>query len=126
MKKLYNFICEKLLISKDTQKQVDKKADDPSTWDVGDILAGTAGYSMQLPRFYKITKITPKMVTAVRIHGKIVSGHRNGQWEEVADENSKPIGEPCRGKVRPSGSVKLDGTYLHLWNGKPLSGDDMD
>ena len=127
MKNLKDIVLEKLIINKDTNfKGVDEE--DPSTWGVGDIVCCTAGYSMSLPRFYKITKTTPKGIVVQKMKGKIVSGHRNGQWEEIADENG-PLGEEFKGRITQRGSgmhVKINGHHVHLWDGKPLYGDDMD
>lgn len=129
MKTLYDIICEKILISKDTQRQIEKKRDDPSTWEVGDILAGCWGYSMTLPVFYEIIKRTDKSFTVVQRKGKIVSGHRNGQWEEIVDDSTRDKdlkGEKLTGRIRKWGGVKIGPAYVHLWNGEPLHGDDMD
>lgn len=126
MKNIYNFIYEKLRLGKDTVPGKEKDPYDSSTWDVGDILAGTVGYSMVLPRFYKIIKRTAKSFTVQRMESKIVSGHRNGQWEEVADEKAPLKGVPTNARIRKSGSVVVNDCYVHLWNGEPLHGDDMD
>lgn len=103
----------------------DKSVDDPDTWEIGDILAGTAGYSMTLPRFFKIIKKTYKQFTCVRLRGKIVSGHRNGQWEEVATDEQYGD-EQYVARIGKRGSLKIDNTYVRLWDGEPLYGDDMD
>ena len=127
MKNLKDIVLEKLIINKDTNfKGADKE--DPSSWEVGDIVCGTAGYSMSLPRFYKITRMTPKGIVVKKMSGKIISGHRNGQWEEVADE-TKPLGDEYKGRIIHKGNykyVRIDGQSVHLWDGKPLYGDDMD
>ena len=103
----------------------ERKNDDPDTFEIGDILAGTAGYTMTLPRFYKIIKRTNKQFTCVRLKGKIVSGHRNGQWEEIpTDEYYNDTEYTCR--INKWGSIKIDGHTVTVWNGKPLYGDDMD
>ena len=128
MKDLNAYLFEYLL-GKDNPEAISKGKDpeDPDTWDVGDILAGTYGYSMTLPRFFKIVKRTPSQFTLVRLRGKIVSGHRNGQWEEVATDEEyggKPV--ICRLRKGRS-SLKVDNyVYVKLWDGKPLYGDDMD
>ena len=109
-------------------KQLDskeRKNDDPETFEVGDILAGTFGYSMTIPRFFKIIKRTAKQFTCIRLKGKIVSGHKNGQWEEI------PTDEPYDdkqyvGRINKWGLLKIDDVYVKIWNGKPLQGDDQD
>lgn len=128
MKNFNEYINEKLVIGKGIihKDQPKKDLNDPSFWKIGDILAGTAGYSMILPRFYKIIKRTAKSFTVQRMEGKIVSGHRNGQWEEVADENAPLSGKLLTGRIRKYGGVVIDDVHVHLWDGKPLYGDDMD
>lgn len=111
--------------SKKSGKYTEKNPSDPETWDVGDILAGTAGYSMCLPRFYKVVKKTAKQFTVVRLKGEIISGSRNGQWREIATD--EPYGdEEYKARITKYGSLKIDGTSVHLWDGQPLYGDDMD
>jgi len=126
MKNFNLYIIEKLnKINKDS-KVIEQDPKDPYTWLEGDVLAGNAGYSMQLPRFYIITKKLPHSLQVTRIKGKIISGHRNGQWEEVPDEPYTKIGDPITARIKKSGYIKADGIYVHLWDGKPLYGDDMD
>ena len=128
MKSLKDIILEKILISKDTTIQ-DKKPDDPTTWDVGDILSGSFGYSITIPVFYEIIKRTNKSFTVVKRTGKIISGSRNGQWEEIVDDskrNKDLQGKTYTGRINKWGGVKIDNTHVHLWNGKPVWGDDMD
>lgn len=115
------------LLSKKNPTAISKEKNnkDPETWEIGDVLAGTFGYSMTLPRFFKIIKRTAKQFTCIRLKGKIVSGHRNGQWEEV------PTDEPYdntqyTGRINKWGYVKIDDIAVKIWDGEPLYGDDMD
>lgn len=109
-------------------KQLDskeRKNDDPETFEIGDILAGSFCGTMTLPRFFKIIKRTAKQFTCIRLKGKIVSGHKNGQWEEV------PTDEPYSdkeytGRIRKWGGLKIDDVSVRIWDGKPLHGDDQD
>ena len=123
MKNLKDIILERLHVNKDT-KEI--KLDDPSQWEVGDILAGTFGYTISCPVFYKIIKRTAKQFTVARIPGKIISGHRNGQWKEIADEKAIPEKETINARINKNGNVIVDGVYVRLWDGTPLQGDDMD
>lgn len=129
MKNLIDYIYEKLDVKNiDAKNLKEKDPYDPRTWEVDDIVCCTVGYSMSLPRFYKITRKTPKGIVVKKMAGKIISGSRNGQWEEIADENA-PLGDEFKGRIIQKGSyihVNIDGHSVHLWNGKPLHGDDMD
>ena len=125
MKQINVYINEKLIIHKDMDQQRDPN--DPSTWQEGDILCGTWSWTMCLPEWYVIKKRTPKMFTIQEIPGKIVSGHKNGQWEEIANINAKPEGKEIRVKINSNGEVWNKRVHLTLWDGKtPLHGDDMD
>ena len=113
--------------TKTSEYTTDKK--DPNNWEVGDVLYGTAGFTMTLPRFYKIVKKTNKTFTVRRLEGKIVSGHHNGQWQEVATDKfyDGAKDETCR--VNKWGYVRLGGKYgfsLSYYDGHPVYGDDMD
>ena len=125
MKQISNFILEKLKIDKNT-KLKNSDPNDPSTWRVGDILAGTFGATMCLPEFFKILRRTAKSFIIQRMTGKIVSGHKNGQWEEIADIDAPLIGKEITVRINKYGYVKLDGHIIYLWDGKPLYGDDQD
>lgn len=103
----------------------EKKNDDPTTWEVGDIICGTAGATMSLPRFFKIIKKTNLKFTCIRLKGKLVSGHYNGQWQEVATKDRYDNRE-YTGIANKFGSLKIDDTHMKLWDGKPLYGDDQD
>ena len=127
MKSFLNFILEKFEINKNTKASSATK-EDPHNWKIGDIVCCTTGYSMCLPKFYKITRTTPTGIVVKRMAGKIIKGSRNGQWEEIADENS-PLGEEFKGRIIQKGTyinVKIDGHSVYYWDGKPLFGDDMD
>lgn len=128
MKNLKELIIEKLQLNKNIEapKDVDE-INDPNYWEVGDILYGTWGYSMNIPIFYKILKRTAQSFTIVELPKKLVSGHYNSyHFEEVPDEN-KPIKEkPKTVRIKKFGGLAVDRTYLRKWNGKPVAGDDMD
>ena len=127
---IIEFIQEKLKIDKDIEVGPDKKPDDPDTWGVGDILAGTWGYNMTLPIFYKIIKRTSKMITCVELSQKLASGHYNGSFETIPDDSKldKDLKrEQIKAKLKDgSNYVKVKGHYVHLWDGKPVWGNDLD
>lgn len=113
-------------LSKSTVEQKEKNPDDPTTWSFGDIICGTAGWSMCLPRWFKIIKKTAKQFTCRRLKGKIVSGHHNGQWTEIPS-NEYYDEKEYKGRITKWGGLRIDDTLMHLWDGKtPLHGDDMD
>lgn len=130
MKKLLSIIQEKLVFNKNTkEKSSNKKPDDPTTWEVGDILSGTWGYSITIPEFYKIVKKTPAGFSLVQLSKKLADGHYNGRFAEVPDDSKlesdmKQKPKSCR--IRKGKYLKCDDVYLHLWNGEPVHGDDMD
>ena len=130
MKKLSNYITEKFKInSKSVSKESDP--DNPKTWDVGDILGGTYGWSMTLPIFYEIVKRTTSQFTLVKLSKKVVSGHHNGSFEEIPDESKREQdlkGKQIRARLSKNltHSLKVDGHYVSLWDGKPIWGNDLD
>lgn len=104
-------------------KDLKKNPDDPNTWGIGDILAGTTHFYGIIPHFYKITKKTAKTFTVVELCGKIVSGQRNGQFSEVATDelyDNKEI------RVLIKENLRIKDVFVSLWDGNPLYGDDMD
>ena len=126
MKTLNNYLNE-ALIKKDTKLGEAKPKDpgDPSTWQVGDILCGVWSYSMTIPYFYKILKRTSKSFTLAELDKKLSSGHYNGMYEEIPDEK-KIVGKPQNVRINKWGSVKVGRVSLSLWDGKPVSGCDLD
>lgn len=134
MKKLNQFILEKLKLSKnDNEDHSDiDEIHDPTYWEVGDILCGTWSYTMTIPYFYKILKKTGKSFTIIELPKKLVSGHYNSyHFEEVPDETKEPKGKPKNVRIRnvswdKYGVVAADKINLRKWDGKPLVGDDMD
>ena len=130
MKTVLSFIQEKLVFNKNTkEKQSNKKSDDPTTWEVGDILSGTWGYNMTIPEFYKIVKKTPSGFSLIHLTKKLVDGHHNGSFKEAPDDSKlesdmKQKPKSCR--IRHGKYIKCDNCYLHFWDGEPVWGNDMD
>lgn len=125
MKKFYQYIIEKLKIDKDIKSQ-DKDSNDPNTWDEGDILSGTFCYNMTIPYFYKVIKKTAKTFTLIELPKKLASGHYNGLFSEVPDDSKEPKAKPKTVRINKWGSLFIGRVHLHLWDGKPVEGDDMD
>ena len=129
MKSIYQFIQEKLVInSKSKSAEIDPY--DPSGWTVGSILTGTVGYNMVIPKFFEIIKKTPKGFTCVELSKKLAGGHYNGQFSEVPDESKHDEdlkGKKFQGRIKPNSKyVRVNNVLVHLWNGEPVDGDDMD
>jgi len=104
---------------------------------VGDILAGTWGYGMTIPAFFKVTKITPKRVKMIQYDGEMIESADGGYFQrgyEVPDWNDEQ-GEAV-GIVKTSewnGEEYLwvrmsNGQHLIAdpWDGKPVYADYMD
>lgn len=129
MKTIYDFLFEKLVITNDSTSKKARDPEDPSTWQVNDVLSGTWGYNMTIPEFYKIVKKTPAGFSLIHLTKKLVGGHYNGSFEEAPDDSKltqdmKQKPKSCR--IRRGKYVKCDNCYLHLWNGEPVWGNDMD
>lgn len=98
---------------------------------VGDILAGTWGYSMVIPCFYMVTKVTPKGVKMYELE-KTRSGMQG--YEEPVFPHRPKDGEckevyakPCEkwdGYWKTGG--RYDHRYLTKWNGRKIWADYMD
>lgn len=114
---LSEYLLESIL-SKKTDMYDKSNPDDPATWKVGDILFGQIGDEWYIPIWYKITGKTEKTFTCRRLTGKVVSGNKSGQWEEV------PTDEEYESKdyVLKLKNNKIQGVELSLWEGDPVSG----
>jgi len=126
MKNLNIFITEKLKLDKDTEYK-ERKPDDPTSWEAGDILVATGGYNMILVYFYKIIKrVGTKSFVVRRLKDKKVSG--NGWTGEcVAIENEfDPREKEITVRINKYNSVKIEDHYARLWDGKPEHYDHMD
>lgn len=125
MKDINLYITEKLHLNKDMKSKVDY--DDPSGWQVGDILVGQWGYSMIIVDFYEIIKTTGSHKTFVlkKLKEKIVSGS-GMQGTSVPDEGKYEDDKEIRARVNKYNRVKVDNAYLSLWNGEPVHFDHMD
>ena len=130
MKNLINYIFEKLTLSQ--KKSYDADPNDPTTWDVGDILWGTFGYNMTLPMFFKIIKKTPSGFTTVKLSKKLVDGAYNssGGFYEVPDDSQLEHdlkGKQYRTIIKPGKKyIRIDDIGVRLWNEEPVWGNDMD
>ena len=100
---------------------------------VGDILAGTWGYSMVIPAFFRVVKITPKRIKVVEYDGVMVSspdgynqqGYEMPDWDKPQGERIATLledwGEPAVRVASSAGHV-----YARLWDGQPVWADYCD
>lgn len=100
---------------------------------VGDILSGTWGYSMTIPCFYKVTKVTPTGVKVIELD-KFMSQSGDGGYNQMGWElprlSSTRRGATeqlarCIGEGYKIGS-RYDARYLRPWNGSPVWANYMD
>lgn len=127
MRKINEFILEKLHIDKDTKKQT-KDLYDCSQWEVGDIIVSRYSSSTIWIHFYELVRRTEKMFELKKLKEKIVKGDGQrgesvalpGQYDEREKENIKA-------RLNKWGSVAIDKyTRCFLWNGEPVAFDHMD
>jgi len=100
---------------------------------VGDILAGTLGYSMVIPCFYVVTKVTAKGIKMYEVE-KNITGQQG--YETPAEPIRPRYGElvpnevfakPCKdwdGHWKTGG--RYDHRYVSKWDGQPVWADYMD
>ena len=103
---------------------------------VGDILAGTWGWGMTIPAFFKVTKITPKRVEMIQYDGKMIESADGGYFQRGYEvPNYSDAQGVARGtwRVTEYGEHYLwvrmsNGQHLiaNLWNEKPVYADYMD
>ena len=101
---------------------------------VGDILAGTWGYSMVIPVFYQVVKVTDKRIKLVELEKRMVSHDGYGQRgyevpiQAVRDLDAEDV------IARPSKDEKgewvvgnkSDHLYIKKWDGRPVWADYCD
>ena len=90
----------------------------------GAILHSSWGYSMTINSFYEVVRRTNKTVYAVEIGNKKVDG--DGWTGHEIPDPSKKDKEIFSGRISPNGSIKLDGHYCILYDGKPKYYNQLD
>ena len=111
---------------------------------VGDIFGGTTGYSMRLPKWFKVVKKTAKQLRLIELQEDILSGQRNGQWYSIPSDRVQTDFDgnevaPRVGTMRVSKidnkpwAIRINSRYEKVYlstkyNGvdDALYGDDMD
>lgn len=97
---------------------------------VGDILAGTWGYSMTIPCFYKVTKITPTGCKVVELD-KYMSQSTDGGYNQEGYEMPRPdvvrghaTEELARywgdGEYKVGSSKSYTARYIRKWDGQAV------
>lgn len=129
MKHISNFIFEALKVTSKSKVSSDADPGNPNTWGEGDVLSGQYGYNMTIPVFYKVIKKTARQFTVVKLSKKLVSGHYNGSFKEIPDDKKLEQdlkGTQYRARINKHNNLVINDVYVHLWDGKPVYGDDMD
>jgi len=124
MKEINAYFNEVLLSkSKKTIISKEKNPKDLDTLEVGDVVYGYYGYSVRLPRFYKIIKRKYNDFTVLRLKGKVTKGERNTkEWYEVATDEIYSDKE-LKGKLSKDNELKINGDVEALfYDGKELKG----
>ena len=126
MKNIYSFISEKLKINSDTIKNTtESNPSDPNTWRIGDIVYTSWGYNMTIVDYYEIIKRTGKGFTFRKLKDKIVSG--NGfQGKSVPLEGEYENDKEIKCRINKWGSVRIEDSTAHLWDGEPIYYDHLD
>lgn len=99
-----------------------------SDFKVGDMLAGTWGYSMTIPAFFKVKRLTAKRLVLEEYDGKMVTSDGFGQQGYEVPDFSKPRGQKM-GRIYGDYVVvgsKYDKVLTTKWDGQPVWADYMD
>lgn len=124
MKEINTFVNEALLSRKKNEViSKEKDINDLDTLEVGDIVCGTYGHIVSLPRFYKITKRKYNDFSVIRLKGKVIEGERNKErWKEIATDEIFSDKE-LKGKLKKDGELIINGDVsVKFYDGKPVSG----
>lgn len=95
---------------------------------IGDILAGTWGWSMTIPAFFKVVRKTEKRLVLEEYDGRMISSDGYGQQGYEVPDFTRSMGERMG---------RIDGNYvivgsryntilLKKWDGNPVWADYMD
>lgn len=119
MQNIIKYLTEKLKINKDT-KINSKIKDDPSCWEIDDIIC-FYGFHIE---FYKIIKRTAKQFELHNIPVKLISGYFNSAKYECIPDINKESKEITKGKITKDNLLMIDGRkkYAELWDGNTVEG----
>lgn len=97
---------------------------------IGDILAGTHGWTMTIPHFYMVVGKTEKRLKVVKMGHRMVSHDGYGQQGYEMPGEIDLDEKPKLARLDKWGSwvvgSKYDTEYMNKWNGKPIWADYMD
>lgn len=119
MERIVKYLTEKLKINKDS-KIINKIKDDPSTWEVGDII-WFSGFHIE---FYKIIKRTSKQFELHNIPVKLISGYFNSAKYKCVPEIENESENITKGRISKDNLLIIDKRkgYAELWDDKPVEG----
>jgi len=105
-----------------------KQGADTSVYKVGEVWAGTYGYSMILAKFAILVAVLPKSLKFQLIGDKpAVPGPQDpADLPVVADPSKKGKVVVVRMPKDTKYGVRVDDTYMRPWDGKPIHEDHMD
>ena len=95
---------------------------------VGDVYAGTWGYSMTLAKFAVITQVLPKSLKFDILDKEVVGrADPNGFMPYVVPNmHKKKKTVTVRAKIDSYGYIKVDDCLMKKWDGKPIQEDHLD
>ena len=119
-----NELFEKLV---DANENSSKSVED-DVYKVGDIYAGTYGYSMVLAEFAKIIQVLPKSIKFA-ILDKKPSPNNHGDpshYPVIPDLNKVLRVVMVRKPTNPNNGIDVKKTWMQKWDGKEIIEDHMD
>lgn len=95
---------------------------------VGDVLSGTYGYSMVLPIFFEVVKVTKAQVVLKELKAYVSSGdYMRGYTMPCLGEYASEQTFRCGVHKSNWGyGVSVHGKYVNIWNGNAIAHDRMD
>lgn len=96
---------------------------------VGDILYGNRGYSMDLPTWYKVEKVTKTQVVVKELDSRVMSSDLYGQSGYKMPSNYTIPSKGYRCKVKSYNGqdyIKIRDKIFRLWNGSEKFFNYMD
>ena len=98
-------------------------------FNVGDILFGDHGYSMELPTWYRVEKVTKTQVVVTELEDKVVSSDAYGQSGYKMPSNCTIPSRTYRCKVKSYNGqeyITIRDNTFRLWDGSEKSFNYLD